>query len=303
MANQREKTVSYRRAEWFQDAAGLTLEKCIRDANKTLTTIEQRTINRGGQHTCIAKAQDTRPGLFVHITADTPGEFASVVPKVKANASEMDLKVAKPPPDGEWLDGDAFLYVNDDHVCLCSTSLREGAVTYFLKEFFKKASLRRDSIGFELMKAADISKIRLIRSQGVRELEIRGTLYKATAEYEKRKTQVTGTLGLIGKHLKAAILKKPHDVTPDGVRVSLTLKADRRFGKSIGVGYKNIEALAADVINNTEADDDYVIITKTGQRISQKEIFMRSKVPIESKAWRECSHFFNVLKEAGVVEQ
>jgi hypothetical protein len=99
MASKRERSVSYRRAEWFAEASGLTLEKCIRDANKALTTVEARTINRGGQHTSIAKAQDASSGgLYLHITADTPGEAASVVPKAKTGATVVDLKTEKPPP-------------------------------------------------------------------------------------------------------------------------------------------------------------------------------------------------------------
>jgi hypothetical protein len=312
MANKREKTVSYRRAEWLADASGLTLEKCIRDACATLKAVQGRTISRGGQDTSIAKAEDqTKGGLFLHITSDTPGDEASVVPKVKPGAAEMNLKTEKPPPDGEWLDGDAFLYVKDDHVCLCSTGLREGAIGYFLQELFKKAKLRKDSVLFQLMKAADISKIKLIHSQGVKELELRATLYKATAEYEKRKAHVSGALGLVGKQIKR-FLKKPFDVTPDGLRVMLTLKTDKRFGsKEVALGSKHIEAMSADVINHSGKDDDYVIVTKAGQKISPKEIFMRSKVLIDAqgktvdrdKAWKELFHFFSVLKASGAVEQ
>jgi hypothetical protein len=312
MADKREKSVSYRRAEWFADASGLTLEKCIRDANKSLPTVDARTINRSGQHTSVAKVQDVSSGgLYLHITADTPGEAASAVPKAKPGATVIDLKTEKPPPGSEWLDGDAFLYVKPDHVCMCSTGIRDGAIGYFLHELFKKAQLRKDSIRFELMKAADISKLRLLHSQGVKEFEIKATLYKATAEYEQRKTQVTGTLGLIGKHLKRAFLNKPNDVTSDGLRVMLTLKVDKRFAKAFSLGQKRIEALAADVVRNTEDHDEYVIVTKTGQKISPKEIFMSSKVLIDSegktvdrdKAWAECSHFFSLLKDSGAIEQ
>jgi len=159
------------------------------------------------------------------------------------------------------------------------------------------------------MKAADITKLKMLHSQGVKELEIRGTLYKATADYEKRKAHVAGGLGAIGKHLKA-YLKKPNDVTPDGLRVMLTLKVDNRFHDS-GLGEKAIESFATDVVKNDTSDEDYVITTKTGQKISPKEIFLRSKVAIDGdgktvsrdKAWKELINFFNQLKRNGVLEQ
>lgn len=312
MADKREKTVSYRRAEWLADVSGITLKSCLRDALATLKTIEARRITRGGQFTQVAKSDDAKPsGLYLHLTSETPGESTSVVPNVPPSATSVDLKTEKPPPDGEWLNGDALLFVRHDHLCMCATGIRDGAIAFFIHELFKKAKLRKDSIRFELMKAADISKLKMLHSQGVRELEIKATLYKATADYERRKAQVTGTLGAIGKHIKS-FLGKPNDVTPDGLRVILTLKTDKRFfRKALALGERNIETLAADVVKNAQDKDDYVIVTNTGQKISPHEIFMRSKVLIDSKgktvdrdkAWKELSHFYKNLKDAGILEQ
>lgn len=307
----REKTVSYRRAEWLPGVKGLTLEKCLKDALANLKTINDRTVVKGGQHTRIVKQQNvTAGGTYFHFTSDTPGESASVVPKAGPGIVELDVKSQKPPTDGEWLDGDAFLYVYDDHVCMCSTAMRDATIQNYMFELFKKAQLRKDSIRFELTKVADVTKLKMLHSQGVKELEIRASLYQATANYEKRKSHVTGGLGAVGKHLKN-FLKKPNDVTPDSLRVFITLKVDRRHPKEISLGERTIEALAADVVKNPEKSEDYVIITKTGQRISPREIFMKSTVAIEcdgktvnrTKAWRELSAFFNQLKAAGVLEQ
>jgi hypothetical protein len=160
------------------------------------------------------------------------------------------------------------------------------------------------------MKAADITKLKMLHNQGVKELEIKATLYKATADYERRKAHAVGTLGAIGKHIKQ-LAKKPNDVTPDGLRVTLTLKAHKLFSKAFRIGEKQIEAMAADVVKNSEKNDEFVIVTKTGQKISQSEIFVRCKAQIDSvgktvdrdKAWKECAAFYKSLKDGGIVEQ
>jgi hypothetical protein len=93
--------------------------------------------------------------------------------------------------------------------------------------------------------------------------------------------------------------------------VMVTIKVDRRFGKEISLGEKRIEAMAADVVKNSDDVEDFVIVTKTGQKINPREIFMRSKVAIDSdgktvnrdKAWKELLTFFNQLTNAGVLEQ
>ena len=309
MAEKREKTVSYRRAEWINPGHGLTLEKCLREAHVQLSNIGDRWVTHGEHLARSAKQKNAAGGLLLHITTETPGESASVVPKVDPTASEISLTVEPPPSDGEWLDGDAFLFVQDDNVCICTTGIRDGAVRSFLWEFFKKAKLRKDSTQFDLMKVADVSKVKLLHSQGVKEVELRGSLYEATLTYERRKAQVAAGLGVFAKHLRA-ILKKPNDVTPDALRVGLTIKTDERKG-GLALGQKRIEQFATDVVKNAEKGDEYVIITQTGQRITQEEIFVRTKVSIDrhgktvqcEKAWNELVKFYNDLKSVGVVEQ
>src|SRR5215472_1497374 len=133
MRAQREKTLSYRRAEWFGHRAAPDLENCLRQALAQLKTIEERTILRGGQNAKVAKVEPVAPGgMFLHLATETPGEPASVVPKVAADAIALDLKTENPPDDGEWLDGDAFLYLHDNHVCLCTTGLHDSAIATFL---------------------------------------------------------------------------------------------------------------------------------------------------------------------------
>jgi hypothetical protein len=84
MADKREKTISYRRAEWLTNVPrGTTLESCLRDAHAKLKTVDERTIIRdNGQRIKSANKLSPRDGgFFLHIIADTPGEEASVVPK------------------------------------------------------------------------------------------------------------------------------------------------------------------------------------------------------------------------------
>jgi hypothetical protein len=177
MADKKEKTVSYRRAEWTDDVTGLTLERCIRDALAKLKTVSDRTIRLSGQDVILANHKNhSGGGLYLHIVTETPGEHASVVPKTTSTATIVGLKTLPPPSDGEWLDGDAFLYVNGDHVCLCATQIYDRAIMYYLYSFFEKAKLRRDATRFFLMKAADITKVALIKEQGVKEIDLNTTL-------------------------------------------------------------------------------------------------------------------------------
>ncbi len=310
MADKKEKTLSYRRAVWLEDAHGLTLEKLLKEAHLNLKTIEDRTIVHGGQHTKSIKPRElSSGGMYLHLTVDTPGEYASVVPKAEHGESELDLTVVSPPADGEWLDGDAFLFVRHNHVCLCSTGLRDAAVAAFIYSFFQKARLRQDATRFQLLKVADVSKIKMMHRQGVKEVQIKATMFQATSTWEKRQAHAYGILGAAAKQFKKFI-KKPNDFTREGLQIILSIKSDHRFSE-FKLGEKQIEDVAADILKNGDELDEFTIITKTGQKIGPNEIFMRSTVSIDSdgktvdrdKAWRELSHFYKTLHDAGFLEQ
>jgi hypothetical protein len=309
MADKRVKTVSYRRAEWLVADPNISLEKYLRNANVKLATMKDRWVLLDEQTVRIAKDKNEGGGLLLHLTTETEGEAASFVPKVPPNSTELDLKTQKPPANAEWLDGDAFLYVEADHVCICTTAVSDAAVRSFILEYFKKAKLPATSSKFDLNKVADITRIQMLRSQGVKEVEIRASMYKASASFHARRGTPMGSLGIAAKHLKA-VLGKPNDVNPNALRVCLTLRTDERE-KGLVIGEKDIEDIAASVVKNAAHDDDYVIITKTGQRITPQEMFVRTTVEIEKdgktvqrdKAWAVLIGFFHDLKNIGVLEQ
>jgi hypothetical protein len=310
MAEKRLKTVSYRRAEWLEDDPRRTVEKYLRNANVKLATVKDRWVLLGEQTVRLAKVENERTGgLLLHLTTETEGEAASYIPKAAPNSTEFSLRTQPPPANAEWLDGDAFVYVVDNHVCICTTAVSDVAVKLFIWDYFKKANLPAGADKFDLLKKADISKIKLIRTQGVKELEIRASMYKASASYQQRKAHIMSALGIASKHIKA-VLGRPHDVNPDALQVILTLKTDERE-KGLALGEKEIENIAADIVRNAQADDSFVIVTQTGQRITPDEMFVKTSILIERDgktvdrdgAWAELVIFFNNLKADGVLEQ
>lgn len=282
---------------------------CIRDFSKKLTTADERTIIRTeGQYVTVAAIQDElKNGIYLHLVAETPGESASVVPTAQT-VPQIDVTTVAPPPRHEFMDGDAFLFVKGDNVCLCTTAMRDGGIRYVLQELFKKAKLRKDSAKFDLIKAADLSKAALIKNEGVKEIELKAAMYKATADYQRRKTQAFSLLGAAAKHAKA-LFSKENDVTNDALKVILTLKVDRRFRKGIRLGEKRIEQLATDLIKNQERDDDFTIVTKGEQQIGPDELFVKVTTQMEKvgksverdDAWKQIKKFYSALERAGAL--
>lgn len=305
MAEKREKTLSYRRAEWLDGVPiGTTLEGFLKEAHNVLRTVDERTIVRdSGQ--CIRSANKLarrEGGYFVHLVADTPGEQASVVPKNRGIES-IEVGTAAAPADAEF----AFLYVNGNDVCLCSSGIRDGAIRLFLYEFFTKAKLSKHAKKFDLLNIPNIDKIKMLDREGVKQIDLRASFYRATTDYEKRKSSAVGALRTVARHFKGVFGNDAKEFD-EGLRVAITIKTDDRvMRKNLAFGEKEIETLAKDVLSNFDEDDDFVIETGKGQKIRANEIFVKEIVLIDSlgksvkckKAWENLEAFYNRLKNSG----
>jgi len=311
MATQRTKVVGYRRTEWVNaNPASISLALCIKLALAKSPDVADRTVSRSnGQFVRLADSEvDAEGGYYLHFTVDTPGEAASTVPKIKAGMQSISVTTADAPPDREFMDGDAFLYIRKNDVCLCATQVSDGTLRYVLAMFFRQSGIRSDADQFVFSKVANLSKISMLQSQGVKEITLKGSVYEATAKYLSRKGKPAGLISQLAKDFKA-LLGIEHDANRDGLRVAMTFVADNRM-TGITVGSKQLEKLAIMTVEDAEDGDEFVIETKLGQKITQSEIFIKSAATMESLgksvakdgAWAELKAFYESLSASGALE-
>jgi hypothetical protein len=206
------------------------------------------------------------------------------------------------------MDGDAFLYVREDHVCMCCSGMRDGAIRLFLYGFFAKAKLGKHSNKFDLLKTPKVDKLRMLNSQGVKEIALRASVYQATAQYERRKANTSGVLRKIAAHILSVVGAEKEDFD-DRLRVELVIKTDGRSRKNLRLGEQRIEDMATDVVKNLEKHDDFTITTNTGQQITADEIFVHEEALIDAygksvkrqKAWDALLDFHKSLKRSGAL--
>ncbi len=226
-----------------------------------------------------------------------------------ATSSAIAVGTVPPPNNAEFMDGDAFLYVRGNDICLCATAMRAGTVRDFLHKFFVQAEIRKDASEFHLVNALDPDKVAFILKRGVKEIDINGTMHRASVDYAKRKAEAVGFIESARKHFNA-IVGSQHDVTPDGIRVRITLKLDRKR-KGITIGHKKLERIAVSIVENEQEMDEYTIITNDGQRISPHEIVLRSQAEIDSMgksvkrsaAWEVLLDYYGELADSGQLVQ
>ncbi len=308
MAEARKKTLSYHRAKFFvDDHAAINLGMCIKQATDKVPVPDRFVQRTEGRIMRLAHFKtDDKKGCFLHLTVDTPGQYTSVVPKTVVETTEVKISIIPPPNDAEFMDGDAFLYVRGNDICLCATTVKSTSIVLFLRQFFLTAGIRKEPIDFSFMHAADTNKLASIQRSGVKHIAIRGTVYKASVDHMKRKDSAMGLLGIVSRQARA-LLGAPHDVSDDALQVEVTLHIDGRHQKGITLGHRRLQSIAADLVTHEEVSDDYIIVTNDSDEIRPSEVVKRVKREIESMgksiqrdaAWEHLLEYYEELSKDG----
>ena len=312
MGATRSKTLNYLRAQWLDlSSAARTLESYTREAYKKLSSVEERTIERdSGQLLRTIAVVDHNHRVLIHLTADTPGEQASIVPHATSGAAQISVTTIPPPNHAEFMDGDAFIFISRNDVCICASAIREVTIANFFYHLFKKAQLSTLSEQFVMLKVADVDALSLIQKNKVSEVRLKATVFQATADYVRRQHQSHSLISAAARQIRQ-LAGKPHDVTPDGLQIELVIKADRRDRKHLNVAEAEIEEIATGLIMDKEVGDKSTIVLSNGQKISEDQIYTKSSVDIPSlgksvdrdKAWDALIDFYSNIKNSGITEQ
>ena len=304
MPARRDKTLHYRSAFWVHpEETGETLESYTRSATNALPTAEDRTVEHGEDHyiRCLRSRRRHGGGIFLHLTSDTPGEATTTVPK-DLSAADVDVGSAPPPPNSEFMDGDAFIFIRGDHVCFCTGVMREGALRHFLIGLFKNADLDENAGAFIFKKSADADKLAMIQAQGVKEIELNATVFAAAAHYAGRQSQPVGFLRSAARVLYS-LRDEDNEDRQDNLMLTVSIRADGRVKTNPHLGYERLEDVAEQMLEKYEEGDSFTIVTKDKQKITASKVFLQKPVSIPSAAntvsrepvWQELLTYYQEL--------
>ena len=312
MVEQRDKILSYRQVHWFRKPKyGNSLEDLIVKAYSELKTAKARTVKRKTQTVRLSKKRQRQGGgIWLHYTVDTPGEYASIVMSGKDDDEDVETGTVQPPSNAEYLDGEAFILVVGNDIFTCTTVIRERAIRFIFALTLQKANLDKDSDQFDVRAAANVNKVALMHAEGVREIDLKASLYSASHRHSERTHVPSNIMRIVSNGIKAYLDPKIPD-EDDNLRVSLVMKTDGRLRTGVLLGRRKIESIAQSIIETAEDDDEFKIITRKGQTISQSEIYMNTKVLLEKNgksvsrehAWAELESYYQDLEENGSLER
>jgi hypothetical protein len=320
--NFKNKKFYYRRAKW-DDQGKQSLEAILIEAHVTLDTVGKRTFEASsGAETRGASFKDNN-GLYLQIASYVPGEATSIIDKSKrAKQSSVTAQVA---PDGkDYLDGEVFVYIKDNHVILCPSGVRETVVDTYIWHILRAVEKKDIAKSFELDKVAKTDKLRMIKDEGVKEIDLNTSLYEASLIHmDKNKPKVGGWKKAIANQLSAVFSKDNDlkDITEkENLNIKVTIKFDGMEARSnskdpefVKAGKKRLERTAEQVIAefDDEHENGFTIVTGAGNRITSEEIRVSDSFRIEtlgkslskSATWIKLKEYHDRLDVDGVFKQ
>jgi hypothetical protein len=319
----KNKKFYYRRAKW--DGQGKhTLEYILAAAHETLNNVGKRTFELSNGAEIRGANFSINQGLYLQIASYVPGEATSIIEKSK-QTKNSNITAQTAPEGKDYLDGEVFVYINGNHVVLCpSANAREKIVETYIWHVLRTTDNKDIALTFELDKIAKTNKLRMIKEEGVKEIDLATSLYEASLVHMDRDNpKVSGWKKVIADQL-SALFGKDKELSEikekENINVKISLKydgmearkhsKDPEFGKS---GMERLEKTAAQVISefDEEHENGFTIVTGAGNRITSDEIRVSESFRVETlgkslskkAAWAKLKEYHDKLDTDGVFNQ
>jgi hypothetical protein len=318
----KNKKFYYRRAVWSGQKSK-TLQDILTEAHLKLATTGQRTFSSSHGSEIKGANYEDNDGLYLQIASYVPGEPTSTIDKSKSSKTSNIL--AEPAPIGkDYLDGDIFVYIKGNNTILCPSGVRESVAQAYFYHILHSLGETEIACTLELDKIAKTSKIRMIKEEGVGEIDLSTSLYEASLIHmDKNNPKVSGVKRIIADQLTAIFSKDKSlsDIkSEENLNIKISIKFDglearknlknTNFGKS---GRKRLEKTAEQIIKEFESDheDGFTIITKKGNRITSDEIRVADLLRVKTlgksldkdSAWGRLKEYYERLNKDGIFKE
>jgi len=302
----------YRRVAWSTGARG-NLERHLRDAHNELRTTQQRTFAYGNGELQGLAWEPKQFGLCVHIASYVPRQPTSLVP-LPSKARSRDTSQELPPPDHNFLEGDIFFVLSGNHLVLCPSGARESVAISYIDHILRKVGRGDLANRISVEPIANIDKIKLLKSEGVKKIALNASLYEATMDYTERTTTKMTLLNGLAEEFVALFaedknrkLREIDELENLSIRVEISFDARKRGGE---IGRERLEAAASRLLDDDEAEG-FSIITNEDKKLTADQIRINQKVSLPAhgnsvsrhEAWSSLAGYLEDLKVTGTLQQ
>lgn len=301
----RVRTLNYFRVLWFPSAQGeslASLEELLRKALTLKPVIaSNKKVESNGAVTEIRHYNSVKEAVFLHVTTYTPGTETTTVPHATSLA-QADLDTMEAPSGQEFMDGDVMLRCAGNDVITCFNGMARSALESYLAWLIADPNTSVGAV-FRLMPVANVDSAKLLAEQGVKAILLNASLYKVTVdtlEHDSVTKTISGRLKQLFTDLVEADPTFDDLKEAENLKMQLKISFDRRKKGAIVTGQELLDVAKK---LTEEHDDEYVIETMSGNKVSSKAITLRKTVELTSfgktviynDAWREMDVYYDEL--------
>ena len=279
-----QKTINYVRATYNKNTApSKPLEQLVRSAMIKLGSMAQTEITMGTLGVVCVRHRDSagEKPLCLAIGAGVPGEKMTTMGLKVTSAIDLDHS-AQAPANRAFKLADAFVLLDqNDLLVITEGSFRVATVAAYLRELISKAAMKSGDVSFELRKVTNQNKKQVLENEGIKELRLDTTMYRATQVLDSNEDGGTSA----SAHLKAFVgtLKDlfAEDVKEaqremlashwEEVQVSTVIKAEGG-SRAEAIVLEAMKSVGEDVMDEDDDSIDVTVITKKGTPIRLGEV-------------------------------
>ena len=302
----RLRTMSYLRATWESDP-GFTIQDALARSLEGRLSADTMIPLREG-HAAICGRQTTPDGIFIHVAAWTDRQHVATIPHLDGR-TDVSLELNPPGDNWEYLAGDGHLFVWKNHCVMMPSRLHPRSLQRYLYEFL--APHHPSVRDCQLLPIANPEKVRQVRRQGVKHIDLHIGQYRETAlsdSFQRRKPISQLGRDLISSLFQEDLLDPFALEAASNLNIKLVVSLDTR--KRLGLQPEDLVPLAERI--SDDGDDDLVdLVTASGYRIRRGDLVLRKSVKVESHgstvkrrhAWILMQEYFTDLRRQGLLEQ
>jgi hypothetical protein len=231
-----------------------------------------------------------------------------------SKAKSRDTSQESPPHDHNFLESDIFFVLSGNHLVLCPSGARESVALSYINYILRKVGEDKLTTRFSIESVANIDKVKLLQSEGVKKIALNASLYEATMDYTERTTTKMTLLNGIAEEFVALFAEdKNHKLREIGelenlsVKVEISFDARKRGGE---IGRERLEATASKLLGEDESEG-FTIVTSDGKKLTANEVRINQKVSLPThgssvsrhEAWSSLAGYLEDLKALGMFQQ
>jgi len=207
---------------------------------------------------------------------------------IKVSAPHDDDHATQAPANRAFKHSEFFVLLDqNDLLVITEGSFRVSTVAAYLRELISKAAMKNGDVAFELSKVTSQDRKAILEKEGIKELQLNTTMFRATQELEDGANQgVTSTLKGFVELLKTLFAEELDENKRlqlakhwGELQVSTVIKADGG-SRAEEIVLDVMRSVGEDVLDEGDDSIDVTILTKRNTPIRLGEVTPTKKVSL-----------------------